>query len=201
MTVRDVVVAAAAALAGFAVSACDSTATGTPTPETSVSTASETSGSSASSTESDRLAPPVENPKNLRGIDACELLTLAQLTELSFTEPGEKDTSGWGEENCIWQNSILGVSLSPDTTLGKGLDQAYRNKNRFDNFEESSVDGHPAVRVNFATQSCGLIVGVSEEQTLSMDFTRVSSQAPGLNDPCGFAESVAGMVLENLPAG
>jgi hypothetical protein len=55
------------------------------------------------------------------------------------------------------------------------------------------------VRVNFATQLCGVIVGVSDEQTLNMSFGRVSSDAPGKGDPCGFAESVMADVIKNLP--
>lgn len=200
MRVRGAVVTALALLTGVAMSGCDSTAVGSPTAASTLPGTGEGTSGGVPSSESDRLAPPVENPKDLRGIDACELLTPDQLSELTFIEPGEKRTSAWGEENCGWFSSMLGIILSPDTTLGEGLDQAYRSKNAFDNFEESSVDGYPAVRVDFATQSCGLIVGVSDEQTLSMEFTRVSSKAPGLNDPCGFAETIAAMVLKNLPA-
>lgn len=140
----------------------------------------------------------MENPKDLRGVDPCGLLTTDQLTELS-SGPGEAGTSEWGEAECEWVGSVVAIALSPDTTFGDGLARAYRNKNRFDNFAESSIDGYPAVRVDFATQSCALIVGVSDEQTLSMEFTRVSAQAPGGGDPCGFAESVMSGVIKNLP--
>jgi hypothetical protein len=68
-----------------------------------------------------------------------------------------------------------------------------------ENFAESEVDGYPAVRVDVASQSCGLIVWVSNEQTLGMDFTRVSKHAPGKGDPCGFAEQVTRDVIERLP--
>jgi hypothetical protein len=198
MMCRRLLAAVLIVAAGLTLAGCDSSAAGSPTAATTLPGTGETSEAPPSS-ESDRLSPPVENPKDLRGIDPCELLTPEQLTELTLTEPGEKDTTPWGEEGCTWSSSILFVGFSPDTTLGEGLDQAYRSKDSFDNFEVSSVDGYPAVRVNFATQLCGVIVGVSDDQALSVDFGRVSSQAPGLNDPCGFAETVAGMVLENLP--
>jgi hypothetical protein len=143
------------------------------------------------------LAPLVEHPKNLRGVDPCQLVTPNQLFELGFTAPGKKGTSYWGEPDCSWPGSVVAIGFAPNTTLG--LEQAYRSKNNFDNFAPSSVDDYPAVRINFATQSCGLIVGVADEQTLHMEFTRVSPDAPGLGDPCGFAESVMGDVIRNLP--
>ena len=46
-----------------------------------------------------------------------------------------------------------------------------------------------------------MIVGVADDQTLHVDFGRVTGDDPAYEDPCGFAESVAAMVLENLPAG
>lgn len=192
MTVRHVAVGAAVVLAGL-VSACQSTVAGSPSTE---SAATSETGSTA---PSDRLSPPVENPKDLTGIDPCEFLTPEQKAELGLTKPGKKDTSPWGEENCNLAGSVVTIGFSPDTTLGEGLDQAYRAKNNFERFEPSEVDGYPAVRVDFATQICDLIVGVSDEQTLSMGIARVSPNAPGKGDPCGFAESVMADVLRNLP--
>ena len=199
MRVRLVVAGAAAVLAGLAMSGCESAVEGSPNATTTQPDASGGASTDTSPSESDRLSPPVNNPKDLRGIAPCQLLTSAQLAELSLTEPGQTDLSQWGEEGCNWLGTVVAIGFSPETTLGEGLDQAYRAKNRFDNFAETSIDGYPAVRVNFATQSCGLIAGVSDEQTLHMEFTRVSPNAPGKGDPCGFAESVMGEVIKNLP--
>jgi hypothetical protein len=196
MNARCAVAGMAVVLAAL-VAGCVSAVAGSPTPNaTQPTTASETSGGAA---PSERLSPPVENPKDLRGIDPCDLLTPDQKTELGLTRPVTRDTSPWGEDTCDLGGSVVGIGFSPDTTLGEGLDQAYRSKNTFDNFEPSEVDGYPAVRVDFTTQSCGLFVGVSDEQTLHMELTRVSPDAPGKGDPCGFAESIMSDVLENLP--
>jgi hypothetical protein len=197
MRCRRLVVATVVAVGGLALAGCDSTATGTPTPQ---SGASDTSSQESSSTESDRLAPPVQNPKDLRGIDPCQLLTPQQLTELTFVEPGKTDSTPWGEQKCNWQNSNLVIGLSPDTRR-EGLEETYRRENNFDNFEVSSVGDYPAVRVDFASQGCGVIVGVADDQTVTVHFGRVTGKDPAYEDPCGFAESVAAMVLENLPAG
>lgn len=184
-------------VAVLAMAGCQGAVAGSPTPTTRDATGATSEG--APPATSGRLSPPVEHPKDLRGLDACELLSSEQKAEFSLTEPGKRDTSAWGESNCLLQGPVLGVQFSPDTTLGQGLEQAYRAKDTFDNFAESEVGGYPAVRVDFATQSCGLIVGVSDEQTLSMDFTRISSQAPGKGNPCGFAEQVMGDVVKRLP--
>jgi hypothetical protein len=198
MRFRGVVVGAAAVLVGLAVPGCQSAVAGSPTTGTTQPAATG-GGTSSGTPPSDRLSPPVDNPKDLRGVDPCELLTPEQRAELGL-RPGEKeDISPWGEETCGFGGSIVSIGFSPDTTLGEGLDQAYRAKDSFENFAETTVDGYPAVRVNFATQICSLIVGVSDTQTLGMDFARVSSSAPGRGDPCGFAESVLGEVIKNLP--
>lgn len=194
MKVRHTV-AAAVALAGL-ISGCESAVAGSPTATMRPNPTGETSEGPS---ESDRLSPPVEHPKNLRGVDPCELLTPTQETELGLTKPGDRDTSQWGEEGCGLDGPVVSLGFSPNTTLGDGLDRAYRAKANFENFQPSEVDGYPAVRVNFAAQSCGLIVGVSDDQTLNMELTRVSPDAPGKGDPCGFAESIMSDVLTNLP--
>jgi hypothetical protein len=171
---------------------CSSTTAGSPVPHSEDS-------SSPQSTKPEELAPRVENPKDLRGVDSCELLNAAQKTELAITTPGETLVTEWGEEECSWQNSALSVALAPDTRRD-GLEEAYRRRTNFDNFAESTVDGYPAVRVNFFTQGCSVFVGVADDQVLFVDFGRVTGKDPALRDPCGFAENVAGMVLANLPA-
>lgn len=193
MRVRRAGVGVVAVAVGLMVASCSGTTPGTPSAETSVE------DSTVPPSGSDGQAPPVENPKNLQGIDPCELMTPEQLSELGVPEAGTKDESPWGEELCGWDSPVVSMSLSPNTTLGDGLDRAYRNKENFDEFEVSDVDGYPSVRVDFATQSCGLIAGISDEQTLSMEFTRVSPDAPGKGDPCEFAESVMGEIIANLP--
>ncbi|MCP2261376.1 Protein of unknown function (DUF3558) [Streptoalloteichus tenebrarius] len=168
---------------------------------------SSTSGASTSATTGSpspdpggRKAPAVAHPKNLRGMDPCALLSPAQQAELTFTRPGEKNTSLFGEEQCAWQNGNLRVLISPDTRR-RGLDEVYRRRGNFGNFQPSEVDGYPAVRLEAVTQSCALAVGVAADQQFHVNFGRITGRDPRYRDPCGFAESVARMVLANLPAG
>ncbi|MDQ3786338.1 MAG: DUF3558 domain-containing protein [Actinomycetota bacterium] len=194
MNVRDVVVAVVSVCVMGAVAACESTATGTPTPESGVSVPSGTS----TSDEPGGLAPPIEDPKGLAGIDPCDLLTESQLAALTIVKPGTKEVSAWGEAKCNWENSTVSVGLAPDTQRD-GLEGTYRRRHRFDNFEESEVDGYPAVRTDFATQVCSIVVGVADNQALTVHYTRMASDSPGKGDPCSFAESITSTVLTNLP--
>lgn len=191
MSSQRVLAAAIVLVVGLLVAGCDSTATGTPVPQPDTSRTGPPS--------SERLSPPVENPKDLRDVDPCQLLTSQQAAGLSFTEPG---TPGSGEisgdPGCTWSNSNLDINLQLNTD-GGGLEQTYRGN--FDKFEESTVGGYPTVRVNFTASYCGLFVGVAEGQVLSVSFGWITGDDPADGDSCGFAESVAAMVLENLPAG
>ncbi|TDV45569.1 DUF3558 domain-containing protein [Actinophytocola oryzae] len=195
MTTRRAALGTMMLLVALMLAGCESAVAGSPRAS---SDRPDTADSTSPST-SERLSPSVEKPKDLRGIDPCEFVTPEQRAELQLTAPDEKEMSPWGEQLCDLGGSVVGISFSPNTVLGDGLDRAYRSKNSFDNFAETNVDGYPGVRVNFATQSCALIMGVSNEQTLNMELTRVSANAPGKGDPCGFAEEIMSEVIRNLP--
>ena len=175
---------------------------GTPEPGGSPGTAGATTTRASASTTSsqERLAPPVTNPKNLRGLDPCELLTAAQLTELGMTGQPEKGRSEFGEDDCTWKDSAIYISIAPDTKR-QGLEEVYRRKSNVVNFQPSTVDGYPAVRANFTEKFCNVSVGVADDQVFHLTYGIVTSKKPEHQDTCGFAEKVSGMVLQNLPAG
>lgn len=189
-------------MAAVVLTGCDSAIAGAPSahPDGRPSDTSSTS-TGPNSTEPDSTAPPVANPKNVRGTDPCTLLTPQQLSELTFTEPGVKDASPWGEDGCVWQNGNLTVGVTPDTGRS-GLAEIYRRKDNFDTFAASDVDGYPVVRVNESLEasSCVAIVGVADDQLVHVHFGRVAGKDPAYRDPCAFAETIVGMVLGNLPA-
>nr|BFF02101.1 hypothetical protein GCM10020241_37760 [Streptoalloteichus tenebrarius] len=148
------------------------------------------------------MAPRVTNPKNLRGQEACQLLTPQQQKELTFTQPGRQGISEFGESECEWKNDKLGIFLTLDTKR-RGLEETYLRKERFPDFTPSTVAGHPAVRSdrNDNLKSCRVSLGVADDQVLYIDFDRNSAgrSNPEYSDPCGFAEKVGKMVLDNLP--
>ncbi|GAA3436944.1 DUF3558 domain-containing protein [Kutzneria kofuensis] len=182
--------------AGLAVSlaaACSQQDPGSPSPAPTTSSAtSSTSG-----------APKVASPKNLKGIDPCQLLTAQQLQMLGATPRSQptRDKSVWGEATCMWENDNVTVGLSPQTTLTKGIEQAYLSKDNYSFFQPTTVDGYPAVLVDKQKLSCGMFVGVSDTQELSLTVVVTGKDNPDYGNPCAFPPKVAGAALKNIPAG
>ncbi|MFB9431732.1 DUF3558 domain-containing protein [Streptoalloteichus tenebrarius] len=193
-------------LAGLVVAGCSNTATGTPTaadhePNPPTTTSGPTNPSPPSNA-GPSLAPQVTNPKNLRGQDACQLLTPQQQAELTFSGSGTRGVSDFKEEECTWSNSNLAIYMALDTKR-HGLEEVYLRRSTYSDFTPSTVAGYPAVRTrrNDKIKSCRVVLGIADDQALHIEFSRHSDgRDPGYEDPCGFAEKVGKMVLDNLPA-
>ncbi|WP_073487281.1 DUF3558 domain-containing protein [Streptoalloteichus hindustanus] len=190
----------------WALAACGVSATGVPRAVTSAPTTSAAGGDGSSTTNAPssgggKLAPRVAQPKNLRGLDPCEqLLTPQQRAELTFTKAGEKLPPSHGMEGCQLFSSDLGIIFTVNANRD-GLEEAYRNRKRITGFREVQVDGYPGIRSAPSELSCRLLLGVADDQDLAIDFTRVGSRKPEHRDPCAFTETIARMVLPNLPEG
>ncbi|REH48425.1 uncharacterized protein DUF3558 [Kutzneria buriramensis] len=178
----------ACTLATLTAAACTSTGTGSPQPATSTTT------SAASE------VPKVVNSKTMKGIDACQLLTAQQLQTLGATGAPKKGSSPWGDADCTWSGDDVTINLAPDTTTGAGLAQTYKKKSSFNGFQPTTVSSYPAVQVNKQSLSCGLFLGVSDTQELSMTVFVEGQSNPDYHNPCAFAPKVAAAVLVNLPA-
>nr|BFF01348.1 hypothetical protein GCM10020241_30230 [Streptoalloteichus tenebrarius] len=178
------------AVAGLGLAACTSTTPGL----------ASTSTGSQSSAATSNGAPKVTSPKNLKAIaDPCQLLTPQQLQEIGASNP-TADKSLWGEGSCIWRNDNLRIRLDPDTTHGQGLTIVYnKNKDKPD-YEQTTVNGHPAIRWGKEGPFCSVFVGVSDTQVLSADVAVLREVKPQYKDRCALVDKVAGMVLSNLPA-
>ncbi|MCP2259161.1 Protein of unknown function (DUF3558) [Streptoalloteichus tenebrarius] len=141
--------------------------------------------------------PKVANPKNVGAVaDPCQLVTPQQLQELGASEPRPDKTQAGGPA-CIWKNDNLRIRLVP--YLNQGMGAVYANRVRFDNSAETVVSGYPGLRFNQVSLSCGVYVGVADNQVFSADVTVFREVRPEYKDRCVFAEKVAGMVLSNLP--
>ncbi len=178
-------------LLAAAVVACSPQTTSTPTP----------TPTSTSSSASDSAVPKVASPKKLTGVPACQLLTTQQLQTLGAATNPKTGKSPWGEGSCEWNTAEVAIHLSPDTTTGKGLAQTYSSKSKFDSFQPTTVAGYPSVQVDKQDISCGLFVGVSDTQVLSLTVFIDGKGNPDYHNPCAFAPKVATAVLANLPAG
>nr|BFF02104.1 hypothetical protein GCM10020241_37790 [Streptoalloteichus tenebrarius] len=91
--------------------------------------------------------------------------------------------------------------MAPDSKR-RGLEETYLRKEKFPTFTPTTVAGYPAVRthLNDRLKSCHIAVGVADDQELLISFSHHSDgRNPEYEDPCGFAEKVGKMVLDNLP--
>ena len=189
---RGTLIVAACGLAVALLGACSQQTGGDPSPTTS---SSPSSGSATSST------PKVDQPKNLKAVDACQLLNSSQLHELGATATPTAGQSVWGEKSCEWGNDDINIGLSPDTTHGKGLSTVYANMSGTENFLPMKIAGYPAARTAKQTISCGIYVATSDTQDFLVDLTVLGAKRADHEDPCSLAQKVAADVLSNLPAG
>jgi hypothetical protein len=148
-----------------------------------------------------RLSPPVEQPRNLRGVAdrPCELFTAEQLAALGFDQPGEPRTLSPGTAGCTWTDSErrgeLAVVLYPDLPL---LERTYSSFGSDPVFEPITIAGLPAVvrQVIASSATCSVTIGVAEQQGFDVTFTDLDDPP---DDPCGTARRAADTAVGNLP--
>jgi hypothetical protein len=153
-----------------------------------------------------RVSQPLDAAQFLK--QPCAVLTEAQLARFGVSRPGEPDTdseiaktSGPG---CLWH-----ASPTVDSTLGmsfltgnkRGLSDTYRGRSRFKFFEETTVEGYPAVFNDLSDGrpdgQCNITVGISD--TLAFR----AREEGGLvgQAVCDRAKQVAAAVIATLKAG
>jgi hypothetical protein len=148
------------------------TGTGPATPPSESAGSQPTAPPSADSTYG---APRVSDPLDASRFLArpCDVLTPAQLTTFGISKPGRPTTTGATAENagpfCTWTadsevNSTVGVGFI--TGNKHGLSDIYRGRSRFEYFEETTVEGYPAVFASLndgrAQGVCDIGVGISD---------------------------------------
>lgn len=187
--------------------------TGTPAPATATSVPG--SGSSAPSSGSDGSRTEHGAPKVSSPLDAskyltqpCAVLTSAQTQGLNQPKPGKPDLDSAVAKasgpSCSWRNSdaLDGFTVGFLSGNKKGLDDTYRGKERFDAyFEETSVDGYPAVfnDTNDArdTGRCTITAGISDTQSFVVALTGVAKGQAS----CEQAKQVASLVIQTIKGG
>ncbi|MHA6798559.1 DUF3558 domain-containing protein [Bounagaea algeriensis] len=143
-------------------------------------------------------APQIDQPKNLQAVGgACELLTPEQLQQLGLGgEPEPVDTLS-GDSACDWSHDNGAVTVTPKSTIG--AQQMYENTKTFNEFHPAEVQGYPANHKDRQSRLCSVDIGVSDSATVRVDFTRYAGDAPEMQDPCGYADTIATEVLKNIP--
>ncbi|GAB2732670.1 hypothetical protein GCM10027174_01530 [Salinifilum aidingensis] len=143
-------------------------------------------------------APRIDQPKNLQAVgSACELLKPEQLQQLGLGTEPKPDESLWGDSSCTWENDNAIVSLTQQNRIGaQGM---YKNAKSFDEYHPAEVQGYPANHTDRQSRLCTVNVGVSDSASFRVGFTRTGGKAPEMQDPCGFADTIATQVLKNIP--
>ncbi|RKT83722.1 Protein of unknown function [Saccharopolyspora antimicrobica] len=143
--------------------------------------------------------PKVENPKNLKAVtNACDLLTPEQISQLGGGGQPEEDTSAYGETQCYWSGDAFAVGVAVNTTSG-GPAKIHEAGSSRDNFEPTTVDGYPGARVDKQDILCRIELGVADDQSVEINYTKHSGGSPEMDDSCGFAEKIASETLKNIP--
>jgi hypothetical protein len=149
--------------------------------------------------------PRVAEPRDLRGIPACQLLTPTQATGLGL----DPATAKPDEFNSIYACDIHARDSSTSASLGSayrfevgGLDRLYRNRQLFLDgdgiFVPGTLDGFPTVITDAnSADDCVLNVGVADDQVLVID-TGIDPYRSTLH-ACDLARDIASAVLTNLP--
>ncbi|MHA6800468.1 DUF3558 domain-containing protein [Bounagaea algeriensis] len=142
--------------------------------------------------------PQIDQPKNLQAVGgACELLTPEQLQQLGLGGEPQPDESMWGDSSCDWRNDNAMASV---TQLNRTSPETmYQNAKTFDEFHPAKVQGYPANHRDRMSNLCSVDVGVSDSASFRIDFTRTGGDAPEMQDPCGYADTIATEVLKNIP--
>ncbi len=146
-----------------------------------------------------RYSEPVPEPKDARGVEACELITDEQVEQLGLI-PGSAEQVDQGPriQTCVWSSALYPGSPVSIQKNAEGavpvLDGLYLIEDPMLPDEERVVSGHPAVRSELAdTGFCTIIVAVSDYQGIGVKNDQPES------DPCPVSTLIAEFVLSNLP--
>lgn len=198
--------------------ACTSSTTGTPSvvpgPTTSSGPGASSSGGPGENDTfgAPRVSVPLDAGRFLS--QPCSVLTTAQLSRFNISKPGEPDTdsqvakaSGPG---CSWKadgEPFRGLDMSFLTGNKKGLSDIYRGQkenDQFAYFEETTVDGYPAVFADGTDArsqgSCGSgrSVGLGSRRR-SSGRPRTFRLGAGGRSPCRATKSSAQCVGSGSP--
>jgi hypothetical protein len=150
-----------------------------------------------------RVSGPLDASRFLS--QPCDVLTQGQMKTFGISKPGVPTTTGATAENagpfCTWTadsevNSTVGVGFL--TGNKHGLSDIYRGRSRFKLFEETMVEGYPAVFNDIVDGrdrgACNITVGISDPLTF-----RASEQGGRRGQAsCDRAKQVAAAVIVTL---
>lgn len=142
----------------------------------------------------------VPEPKDARGITACDLLTDAQLVEVGLRPETAEVAPAPRGTSCHWQaaddpqnfaNAGTGAQADYPALLG-----IYAQRGRAVRFEPLSIAGHPGVRADIIEGACDITVAASDDQTVGADGNGAAKPMP---DECARSRRMVELILSNLP--
>lgn len=140
----------------------------------------------------------VREPKDIRGVQPCAVVTDAQLVELGLipgsAQPVDETRCGWS--SVTDDTNPVGLDLNSDTNLAV-LDVLENLRDNFGRYEPTEVAGHPAIRADdVADNSCTIVIAVADHQGVSIGANGANRPLP---DPCEVPRRMGEFILSNLP--
>ncbi|MHA6797814.1 DUF3558 domain-containing protein [Bounagaea algeriensis] len=144
----------------------------------------------------------IDSPKDASQVDMCGLVPPELVEKFGFSPEGKSETSiTTGEEMCRWSNPDEGGGLSFSAIGDRSLQTYLDNPDKYVDFEQVQIAGHPAVRANEGNPQedgfCDFFVALNDNQVLSSQATATN---PGVDDPCQISRQGAEEAVSNIPA-
>ncbi|GAA3636871.1 hypothetical protein GCM10022267_24240 [Lentzea roselyniae] len=188
------IIAAASVL--VAATACTSSGEkGKPSP---TSGGSPTSGTSGSAKE----LPKRPTELKLDGVDACKLLTQAQMDQIKVTEavPQQIEVSNFGKApGCFYENGLK-YSYTVVLVTNKGVPFWLSGSGNLD-VKVVDVAGYGAAQLTLTgtnSVNCNVTVDVAEGQQLHMSYDPVTEKGDSQDQMCSKANKAAALAVETL---
>jgi hypothetical protein len=148
-------------------------------------------------------APRVTEPLDASAFvtDPCRSLTEAQLSTFNVGPGKPRSGDGPFPPGCGWFGDDGSISVAWLDENENGLADTYRRREVDAYFIETTVDGYPAVFIDFVDERadgrCGIVVGVSD----TTSFYAQVRDAPAGDAGCEKAKQVASATLTTVKAG
>lgn len=150
-------------------------------------------------TERPRFAPAVQEPRDARGVDVCNLLTPAQVDELGLERASALPEVSGTARVCSWAymtgRDSAGLTVATERSI-PGLDGIFLQKDGYVLFEPVTLGGHPGFRADQDAGDCTLYIAIADYQLMSVDGSVRGTSRP---DSCAQSRRMGEMVLSNLP--
>jgi hypothetical protein len=146
--------------------------------------------------ESRTEVPQVPDPLDAVGFAPCEVLAAGQFVELGVSHRSAQDFSNANAGRCAWVSNDESFMIDLAINVKAGLSFAYGIHDSLPAFEETSIDGFPAVHMDPPNGPvCSFWVGIAEGQSFTAGARNLSTSKPAL---CEKAEALASEVIDAL---